>query len=202
MSFRDHIRSGILIGLTTCALSTCGAGNERVKHPIFPDGGLLKQATSLPTVVLGRFDGIYTAKVGQDRFGNTVVGSSTSQTLSIFSNKNEAYTVMRGGCLNEGQSLVFEGYWRYANRTDTGLIRLFAGPDDLVRDLCAGKETTGKIELTGSLGTGDDLPSEGVSFGWLSKPRQTPERPFKVVAHRGGCRTKRPLRHRHGPQPP
>jgi len=168
---------------------SCALGEQRVLHPVFPDGGLLKDSVPVPAESLATLAGTWTVAGATKRFGPVVAASSTSDTWSLFAARNNAYAVLRAGCLDNGTKLVFEGYWRYANDTDTGLVRLFAGPAEAASKLCAGQPPDSPPVIEGSLGEEDALPDKGLAFTYRGPLLDEPGRPFQVVAHRGGCRT-------------
>ena len=66
-------------------------------------------------------EGIYRVSNGSDQFGSQVVVKWSGDYLSIFSEKNASYYILQGGSLES--VLFFEGYWRYATNTETGLIQ-------------------------------------------------------------------------------
>jgi glycerophosphoryl diester phosphodiesterase len=169
--------------------ASCDPAAQRVAHPTFADGGLLAGATPMSASSLASLQGTWSVGAGADRFGPVVAISGAGETVSIFAARNDGYAVLRAGCVEGGARLVLEGTWRYAKTTDTGLIRLFVEPPELAQSLCAGAESLSTPQLSGALGEGYDLPSEGVSLAYRAPLRQQEGRLFRVVAHRGGCRT-------------
>lgn len=168
---------------------SCALGQQRVLHPVFPDGGMLATSDPVPAQSLSALAGTWNVSGATKRFGPVVASSATRETLSLLAAHNDAYAVLRAGCLEGGTKLVFEGYWRYANDTDTGLVRLFAGPPQVAAQLCAGQPPSLTPLLEGSLGEEDALPDKGAAFSYRGPLLDEPARPFQVVAHRGGCRT-------------
>jgi glycerophosphoryl diester phosphodiesterase len=98
------------------------------------------------------------------------------------------YAIMRPGCMDLAGGLVLEGYWRNATGGRTGLIRLFVEPPDAAAALCDGIAPTGPVDLHGTYGSGNDIPDLPIHLAWESPLKKTTP-PFRVVAHRGGCRT-------------
>lgn len=168
---------------------SCGPTSERAQHPGFPDGGLLAGATPVAASSLAAFDGTWTITSGSDSFGQVVAASHTASTVSLFSTRNDAYAVLRAGCLDQGARLVLEGYWRFAKTTDTGLVRLFVGPAEVARALCAGDTPPGAPHVDGAFGLGSAMPSAALAMQYRAPLKQQTEHGFYVIAHRGGCRT-------------
>jgi glycerophosphoryl diester phosphodiesterase len=182
----------IVLGLaaTTLALS-CGPGQgSKTARPAFANGGLLAAAAAVPEASLAALRGQYAVASGQDRFGTMVAIDHAPGTVSLFAAPNAAYAVTSAGCIEGGTRLVLEGYWRYATSDDTGLVRLFAGPPVAAQALCAGIPTdTAGLELSGSVGADDAEPSDPFRLVVQAPLRGQGAIPFRVVAHRGGCRT-------------
>lgn len=175
--------------LLALGLLTCGPTAERTLHPTFPDGGLLRDATELPPGRLEAFAGTWSVGAGADAFGQLVAVSNTTHSVSLFAARNSAYVVLRAGCIDDGNRLVLEGYWRFARTTDTGLVRLFVGPPELAQAWCNGVDAEAVPTLDGAYGEGADMPETGFALAYARPPKQDPARPFRVIAHRGGCRT-------------
>lgn len=160
----------------------------RVIHPTFPDGGLLRDATPLSQKALSTLQGYYQVgrDAGDDRFGRDAAMRASPGRLSIFGPNEAVFAILSGGCLDGGDTLVLEGAWRYATTTDTGLVRLFVGPVDVARALCAGRPVRdiSDVTFTGTTGEGYDLPSAAVRF---ERPRKLidAEGKFIVIAHHG-----------------
>lgn len=181
----------IVLGLA-CLLLSCDAPNDRVIHPTFPDGGMLKSADELPAASGARLRGLYQVTAAGARFGDTVAVQGTRDWVSILAAANTAYAAMKAGCIDNGHKLVLEGYWRYAHRTDTGLIRLFVDPPEAASALCAGASLpadAAPLRLSGAVGIDRDLPGEPAAFSFQEPLRVDPDHHTFVLAHRGGCRT-------------
>jgi glycerophosphoryl diester phosphodiesterase len=99
--------------------------------------------------------------------------------------------VLRAGCLDAGERLVLEGWWRHGTSTEAGLARFFVEPAEVARALCTGTPAPGPPSLRGAM-TGP-TPSEPFPAGGTTLVRDRdlvdPVSRFGVVAHRGGCRT-------------
>jgi glycerophosphoryl diester phosphodiesterase len=86
--------------------------------------------------------------------------------------------------------LVLEGHWRYPLTSDTGLVRLFVGPERTALALCRGEAPPKdeKLVLRGATGEEDDSPTEPLELGF-DRPLADLRGRFFVVGHRGACRT-------------
>jgi glycerophosphoryl diester phosphodiesterase len=192
----DIRSNAALAGLISLA-TAIGACNARVSvaHPKFKDGGLLASSTPVKLEMLTRLDGMYTVSAG-GHFGDLVAVHASPDAISIFAEPNASYAIMRAGCIDQGTRLVLEGHWRYAADTNTGLARLFVGPPDLVKQLCAGTapplgaDRTPSIlpALDGLTGVEDGDPGDTASFRY-QKPLLASEGRFAVISHHGACRT-------------
>jgi len=155
--------------------------------PDFGKNSILKDTNPLSEETKQKMEGIYRVNDGSDYFGRQVVLKWSHDYLSVFSEKNAAYFILQGGSLES--VLFFEGYWRYATNTETGLAQFRISGDKggeyLIND--AGKVT---IELSGTFGNEEDLPSKTVSLVY-ERPfsEKVSEKKFYILAHRGGGRT-------------
>jgi glycerophosphoryl diester phosphodiesterase len=156
--------------------------------PVFPEGGLLATAQVPPPAVNDSLDGMYQVLGPVDQFGNRVAVVARDGWVSIFGNRNSVYAMMRPGCVDGSSKMVLEGVWRFAPRERWGLIRLFVEPEDAARALCQGKPSTGAYQFTGAVSEGGAHPDETMSL-IFDGPLFVSSPPFRVVAHRGGCRT-------------
>lgn len=170
--------------------SSCSA-REEVLHPTFPGGGLLADAVPIDPELSKALSGRYRVREGTGRFGSSVVVRSTRRAVSLFAAKNAAYAVLRAGCLDGGERLVLEGYYRYAASADTGLVRLFVEPAAHARGLCGLgplPDDGSMPSLVGASGEGSALPSRALGVQREGPLVDTAGR-FMIIGHRGGCRT-------------
>jgi glycerophosphoryl diester phosphodiesterase len=179
--------SKLALSLLAALMLVWGCGSPKVTHPTFGERGLLKDATPLPQASFDALAAVFTVDGGGGRFGADVASKASPGALSIFASDNDAFAVLRAGCLEEGTRAVFEGYWRYANAVNTGLMRLLVD-GVLASELCAGVPLDVPLVLSGSVGTNDEEPDEPVSFSFL-RPLTATNGRFFIVSHRGGCRT-------------
>jgi glycerophosphoryl diester phosphodiesterase len=161
-----------------------------VQVPVFPDGGMLKGATPLPPASLAALQGRFDVKPGVDRFGPRVVTRQSPGKLSIFGANEAVYSILEAGCRDGGKTLVLEGYWRYAQSTDSGLVRLFVEPASAAAALCAGQPSAidpalaGAFTLTGSTGVDDAAPTEPTALAY-SGPLVDHVGKFMSISHHG-----------------
>jgi glycerophosphoryl diester phosphodiesterase len=179
----------------TLALAVLLAGScnvrSRVTVPTFPDGGMLRDATPLPGNALVALEARFHVKDGGGRFGPEVATRKSPGRLSIFGDNEAVYSILEGGCLDGGDTLVLEGYWRFATATDTGLLRLFVGPAATARALCAGQAAPkgpDMLTISGVVGDGADLPSEPITFS-ASGPLVAYAGKFMSISHHGASTT-------------
>jgi glycerophosphoryl diester phosphodiesterase len=188
----SELRSALLVASMTAIGPACEPLTSSVDRPQFADGGLLRGSSEVPAASRTRLRGLYPVTQGGDRFGDIVAIHTTGDAVSIFAADNTAYAVLRAGCIENGQKLVLEGYYRYAIRNDTGLVRLFVGPDPLAAALCRGDAPTPfetAPTLSGLVGKNSDPPDAPAAFVYQEPLRVSPDRNTFVIAHRGGCRT-------------
>jgi glycerophosphoryl diester phosphodiesterase len=176
----------IIAAVSIVFLNACNPDLE-VLIPDFGKNSILEDTNSLSAETKQKMEGIYRVSSGSDQFGSQVVLKWSGDYLSVFSEKNAAYFILQGGSLES--VLFFEGYWRFADNTETGLAQFRISSDEggeyLIND--ADKVT---IELSGTFGADDDLPSNTVtlSFDREFSDKVTAKK-FFVVAHRGGGRS-------------
>ena len=173
------------------ALSLLMACELTLKTPSFADEELVPGAAEVPVKSLDIATGFYSTE-GSDYFGDRVIlayrGSGLSG-LSLFTDTNNAYAMMKAGCIEEGTRLILEGTWRFATKSSRGTIRLEVAPAEAAQSLCAGEAPkVGPITLTGALGQNSDELSKDLTLT-REAALIPPPKEFLVIAHRGGCRT-------------
>jgi glycerophosphoryl diester phosphodiesterase len=156
-----------------------------VIEPQFGRESLLVNGVSVDAAVKKRITGIYSVEQGSAAFGKTVVLKWNGDILSIFCEKNAAYVITKG--LRTDSTILFEGYWRYAQSSETGLIRLRIGPADGARMLLGSTGDSTAIVLRGLMGTDQDAPDRPVVLRYQRPPAAKADE-FLIVAHRGGGR--------------
>jgi glycerophosphoryl diester phosphodiesterase len=155
--------------------------------PDFGNNSILKDTNPLSEETKQKMEGIYRVSNGSDQFGSQVVVKWSGNYLSVFSEKNASYYILQGGSLES--VLFFEGYWRYATNTETGLIQ-FRISGDKGGDYLINDSAKVAIELSGTFGTDNDLPSQTVTLLYDREfSAKVFEKKFFILAHRGGGRT-------------
>lgn len=179
--------------LTAALALTGGRGcgtRGAVLHPTFPDGGLVATGKPLAPGALRRLDGMYAVRSGSAIFGSSAAAHATLTTLSLFTDQNAAYAILRGACLDDGRKLVLEGTWRFPNSEKTGLARFFVGPDAVAKSLCANESgpTPAPPTFDGTTGDAAALPTSPAALAFDYGLKPTAGR-FVIVGHHGACAT-------------
>lgn len=180
---RFHFR--FLPLLLLLVLGSC-SNNFNPMTPQFTSGeSLLEAGQPIPKGSFGWMNGIYRLRSGNELFGDTVVMRWAGSNPSIFCGKNSAFFILEARSL--GDTIVFEGYWRYAYQNETGRVRLFIAPNEGGREISAASAPPAAITIRGrSGGASGELHRE------ILMERIRPIRPlarnFWVIGHRGGGR--------------
>lgn len=156
-----------------------------IDEPQFGESTLIKNPLPVSASVKKRISGIYTVQAGQVDFGKQVVLHWDGEFLSIFCEKNVAYMVLHYSRLDS--SIVFEGYWRFAQSDRTGLVYFRISPDEGGSELLQSANQPAKIILRGSVGENNDKPSKPVVLSFV-RNYKTQADDFLIVGHRGGGR--------------
>lgn len=158
-------------------------------NPIIPQftsaESLLQQGQPIPKGSFVWMNGIYRISAGNEVFGDTVVLRWGGGNPSIFCGKNSAFLILEARSL--GDTIVFEGYWRFAYQQETGRVRLFIAPNEGGREISNGLGQPGTITIRGKSGgaTGElhrEIVMERI------RPIRPLARNFWVIGHRGGGR--------------
>lgn len=168
-----------LITLLSCT------GDESVTVPVFENGGLLANTSSLSATTSKLIEGIYSVESGSDNFGRNVVIKFTGNTFSIFTGKNFAYFVLKGGV--KDSSIVFEGYWRFAQDSKTGLAILRLDANEGGKQIMKNSTPNSSFILRGSFGDGNNSTQNELILRYV-RPINKSKIDFKILAHRGGGR--------------
>ena len=133
-------------------------------------------------------EGVYQISEGNEFFKDkAVVKWVDPDLLSIYCEMDGAYIVLQGGV--SGSSLMFEGTWRYAYGTETGLVRLTIPADKGGTELLGDSTANFTVEFDGNFGEGNDQPGKSLKINFTRKfSSSVINRDFKIVAHRGGGR--------------
>lgn len=171
------------------SLISISCNNEvDIIFPEFSDRSILEGTTPVPDISKSRMEGVYQISAGNDFFKDkAVVKWVDPDLLSIYCEMDGAYLVLKGGV--SGSSLLFEGTWRYAYGTETGLVRLSVAADKGGTELLGDSTSNFTVEFDGKFGEGNDQPDKALQINFTRKFSQAVlDRDFKIVAHRGGGR--------------
>jgi len=173
--------------LVIVALLTACNPDIEVFIPSFGNNSILKDTYPLTEETKQKMEGIYRVIDGSDHFGNKVVVKWSGKYMSIFTEKNAAYLIQEGGSLES--VLFFEGYWRYATNTETGLAQFRISADEGGNYLI-NNDNQVPIKLSGTYGLGDELPSRNITMVYDRYfSEKVLEEKFYILAHRGAGRT-------------
>jgi len=161
--------------------------NPTVSVPDHGDRSILDGTIPLSEEVKNKLEGVYQVTEGSDHFGNRVVIKWSGQYISIFSQKKAGYCILEGGSV--GPEVFFEGYWRYATNTETGLVE-FQIADESGGNFLIGEGDSVQIQLTGLFGSDNDDPDRNFTLLY-DRPfgPKVYEKKFWILAHRGAGRT-------------
>jgi glycerophosphoryl diester phosphodiesterase len=161
--------------------------NPTVSVPDHGDRSILDGTVPLTEEVKNGLEGVYRVTEGSNHFGDMVVIKWNEQYISVFGQKKAVYCILEGGSV--GPDLFFEGYWRYATNTETGLVNF-----SIIDESGAKHKTNNKdilpIQMSGFFGSDYEDPNQKVSFVY-ERPFNPKvfEKKFWIVAHRGAGRT-------------
>ncbi|MCC7439192.1 MAG: glycerophosphodiester phosphodiesterase family protein [Armatimonadetes bacterium] len=155
--------------------------------PQFADSeSLLGAGKLIPKQSFGWMNGIYLVRNGSDQFGDTVVLRWGGNNPSIFCGKNSAFFILEARSL--GDTIVFEGYWRYAYQQETGRARLFIAPNEGGSQISTGAgQPPGAITIRGASGGISGPLHHQILMERIRPIRQTIKN-FWILGHRGGGR--------------
>jgi glycerophosphoryl diester phosphodiesterase len=175
-----------LAGSAAITVQSCESSPD-AHIPAFSDGGLLREGRPLSREQLYAFEGGFDLTEGSDLLGDDLSIRTTIGTVSLLTDKNAGFAVLGGACLADDQ-VVLEGYWQYPTRAESGLVRLFVGPEDVAHQLCLGQTPAAApgLELTGYYGEDDDFPRVPLALHWARELKPWRGR-FFTVAHHGAC---------------
>ncbi|OGU63503.1 MAG: hypothetical protein A2499_02455 [Stygiobacter sp. RIFOXYC12_FULL_38_8] len=174
----------ILSSISAIVFLSC-TGDESVTVPLFDNGGQLANTVEIPLAVSNLIEGIYSVENGSENFGRNVVIKFTGKTFSIFTGKNFAYFVMKGGI--KDSSIIFEGYWRFAQDSKTGLTTLRLDSKEGGKQALLNNTPNSSFVLRGSFGEGSNSTTNELTLRYV-RPLSKSNIDFKILAHRGGGR--------------
>ena len=146
-----------------------------VNNPQFTDVSILEGTNEISNDTKKLLEGVYQVTVGKDKFGQQLVLKWNRGKLSIFGSKLGIYFILDGGIRDS--SLFFEGKWRYAINTETGLVRLTYN------------QSENSLKLVGFYGNEFTTPDKSVELTYLRPfSEEVKNNEFYILAHRGGGR--------------
>ena len=158
-----------------------------VPVPGFGDNSIIDETNTLIETAKQKMEGVYRVIDGADYFGTQVVLKWNGDYLSLFGEKDACYFILQGGSLES--VLFFEGYWRYASNTETGLAQ-FRISGATGGDYIVSNGDSVQIRLEGTFGSDNDFPDQKVTLSYKrSFTSKVYEKKFWIVAHRGAGRT-------------
>lgn len=142
---------------------------------------VLNGTKPLPDESAGLIEGVYRIKPGGDEFGGYCVIKKSGEYYSVFCGKSISYFILLNG-YKKGE-IYFEGYWRFAQNSETGSMSLSISPENGATEILNGNKPQ-SLKLIGTYnidGSNKNLTLE------YQRPLN-PDTNFYVIAHRGGGR--------------
>lgn len=176
----------LMIG-TAILMASCVAQLEEIVQPEVDFASLMQTTEALDSAQKRAMAGVYdVVQNGGGIIGDTVSIRWDGDGMSIFSVHNVSFSFLRGGF--RGDTVVVEGYWRFARGSQTGVLRLKALPDEGGRDLRQGKGQIKDLTLRGyAAGPRDNQNRRDVVLHFSRRIKER-LRGFEIIAHRGGGR--------------
>ena len=176
----------VILPLFGLILLSCEPVYELVE-PEFKVESILKNTDSLSYKIKVRMEGVYRVVKGADQFGDIIVAKWSGETLSFFGRKLGSYFILKGG--SKDTMILFEGKWRYAVSTETGLTRLVinnrTGLDSLLND----SSGTKSFSIVGTFGNENDFRSNDIQLKYIRPfSEAVRNKNYYILAHRGGGR--------------
>jgi hypothetical protein len=167
-------------------LILCSCENElsRIIVPNTGDPDIPDTAHPIPAEMHKLMEGVYRVADGYHKIGKDVVLKWNSGKLSIFSGKSAIYFILEGAY--KDSTIYFEGYWRAATGSATGLATLKIEPQNGGIQLVQGIKPDSLL-LTGFYGNGEDVPANKITLEY-DYPVYKADRDFYIIGHRGGGR--------------
>jgi glycerophosphoryl diester phosphodiesterase len=177
-----------LIYISVLFLAVFCNPDESVTIPKFNDDSFMEGTLALSEATKSRMEGVYKVATGTELLGNKVILKLSKKGISIFGEKESVYLIMESG--SKDSDIRFEGYWRYAVNSETGLIRLEIPSDSGGDELLSDTSSVTEIIVEGGYGFNNDSPNTSITLEF-ERPfsKYAKETEFFIVAHRGGGRT-------------
>lgn len=129
-------------------------------------------------------EGIYTVKKGIDFLGSQVVIIWSCNYFSIFTGSNTVYLVCKP--IVKDSAIAFEGYWKSAQKTNSGKVFLNISTTEGATELLNGNRQK-SIVIGGFYGQNNENPLNELVLEF-DHPIRTSGEKFWIIAHRGGGR--------------
>ncbi len=150
----------------------------------YPEDTELKGTKSLTEFMNDKIEGVYYSETKNTPFGDSVVIIAKTGYINVFTGKNTTYAALESGY--KGDEFVFEGFWRQANSSATGAMRLKILAGDGGKDL-SNEKVPGSIRFTGEY-----IGAEGSNYREIvfrfARPITAVKPDFYIIAHKGGGR--------------
>lgn len=151
--------------------------------PDLGNDSILLNASMLAVNTKLNIEGIYDVIEGNQNIGDKVVIKWTGRYLSIFSEKNDIYFVLKAG--KDTSGLLFEGYWRMPISSTIGSVQLYISNKNVADSLLNTSEPY-NINIEGKYFANNKVNSNlklKLNHRFLNSIS-----PFYIIAHRGGGR--------------
>lgn len=181
MKYFNLLVYGLILILPSC--------DNRVDiiSPSFSDRSILEDTAPLPDSIKARLEGVYSVTHGNNKFGADVVLKWNRGKLSILGSKRGIYFIYDSG--EKDSTLLFEGKWRFAIGTETGLARLSVDAMSGIENIFSNSLEEGAFRLKGFFGRGNDKTDIPLEFEFKRPFSQKVQNTnFYIIAHRGGGR--------------
>ena len=172
-------------------LSACDTGLPTVPIPVNNGNSLLENSEPVPETVKLKMEGVYKVIHGANDFGEKVILKWNGDRLSVFTGKEASYQILHSGV--KDSVVVFEGYWRAAVSSKTGLVTLSLLPDAGADSLLQGLQPV-VIKINGRYGFDSNTPNKNLTLQF-ERRLSSGSKDFWIIAHRGGGRTADRLPH-------
>ena len=183
-SFRMTLGKYFLIFLLFCLLLSCDIDITKVVLPEEQIKDALLNTSSIPQNVFSLLEGNYTVEGAGNFFGSNAIIKCTRNYLSAFCSKNNSFCVFESGM--NGNSMIFAGYWRFAQSDESGYIEMKIEDSITFSDLLNGIKPK-SIVFNGNVynaNTDSNLPIS-FTFNYVGSLKQSD---FLIIGHRGGGR--------------
>lgn len=176
----------ILLYIFSLIFSACEPVYELVE-PEFDVESILKNTQPIPDSIKNKLEGVYRVVKGSAQFGDIAVAKWSGETLSFFGRNHGTYFILKAG--SKDTLLLFEGKWRYAVSTETGLTRMAINKRTGLDSLLNNSSGTKSFSMVGTFGDENDFRSTEIQLTYI-RPfgESVRNKNYYILAHRGGGR--------------